>query len=84
MADPTKKQRKTPAQRAQDQYDLAVRVAKRLQKQHTALAAEAARVGKERDAAFRRRDYLEKHPDLPTQKKTDTTAAPTTSGGTPA
>jgi hypothetical protein len=68
------RQRKTPRQRAEEALAVATRNAKRLQAQHTALAAEAERVGKERDAAFRRRDYLAQHPDLPQPTHGDTTA----------
>lgn len=76
------KQRKTPAQRAQEQYDAAVRIAKRLQDQHTALAARAEHVGKERDAAFRRRDYLAGHPDLPQQSTPHDSASPISTNST--
>lgn len=79
-----KQQRKTPAQRAQQQYDTAVRIADRLDTQWRAAAAEADRLEKARAAAVRRREFLAGHPDLPTQKKTDTTTATPTSGGTPA
>ncbi len=55
---------KTPRQRAEEAYAVAQRLASRLQAKHAALAAETERVGRERDAAFTRRDFLAKHPDL--------------------
>lgn len=89
MTDPTKKkQRKTPAQRAQEAYDVATRIADRLKDQAKKARAEATRLENERDAAIKRRDYLAGHPDLPTQKKqpstADTSATTTPPGGTTA
>lgn len=78
MTDQKKKQRKTPAQRAQEQYDTATRIADRLKDQAKKARAEATRLEQERDAAIARRDFLAQHPDLPTQKKTDTTSGGTT------
>jgi hypothetical protein len=66
---PKKKQRKTAAQRAQEAYDVATRIADRLSDQDKKARAEATRIGSELAAAIKRRDYLAGHPDLPKQKQ---------------
>lgn len=64
------RQTKTPAQRAQEQYDLAGRVADRLVGKASAAKKTYDDLVEQRDAAIRRRDYLAQHPDLPEQPST--------------
>lgn len=64
---------KTPAERAQEQYDVAARVAARLTRKVTDATADLATLTAEAAAAVRRRDYLSNHPDLPQQKSATTT-----------
>lgn len=59
---------KTPAERAQEQYDVASRIAERLHEKQQRAAAELDQLTDEHAAAVRRRDYLAQHPDLPKQK----------------
>lgn len=66
------KQRKTPQQRAQEQLDVATRIADRLTTQTTKARADLDRLNRERDAAVARRDYLAQHPDLPKKKPSTT------------
>lgn len=85
MTEPKKKQRKTAAQRAQEAYDVQVRIANRLIDQEKRAKHEHDRIRIERDAAIARRDYLAKHPDLPKQKQDPTsTTTSTPPGGTTA
>jgi hypothetical protein len=65
------RQTKTPAQRAQEQYDTALRVAERLIKKTEAAAAALEDLRAERDAAVARATFLSDHPDLPTQPTTN-------------
>lgn len=60
----TTRQRKTPAQRAQEQLDIATRAVERLTVKRTTLATELEEISAERDAAIARRDHLAQHPDL--------------------
>lgn len=75
------KQRKTPAQRAQEQYDVATRIADRLNSQVGHARSEFDRLKTEADAAVVRRDYLAMHPDLPKQKTPHNQPSITTSTG---
>lgn len=59
---------KTPAERAQEQFDVAARIAERLHEKQQKAAVELDRLTDEHAAAVRRRDYLAQHPDLPKQK----------------
>lgn len=59
------RRQKTPAERAQEQYDTAARIADRLLVKRDAAQAEYERLDREHAAAVRRRDYLANHPDLP-------------------
>lgn len=61
------RQQKTPAQRAQEQYDVAARVAERLAAKAKKARADLEQLEREANAAGVRRDYLAKHPDLPDQ-----------------
>lgn len=71
------RQQKTPRQRAQEQLDLATRVADRLTRQAKKARTELDRLNRERDAAVVRRDYLAQHPDLKsTTSKTSSTTTP--------
>lgn len=67
---------KTPAERAQEAYDVAARIADRLRAKRDAAEADLERLDREHAAAAARRDYLAQHPDLPkqptTQKSGDT------------
>lgn len=73
------RRQKTPAERAQEQFDVADRIATRLAVKVAAARVEVDQLEQELDAARIRRDYLAQHPDLPKQK------TPTTkSGETPA
>lgn len=63
------RQTKTPAQRAQEAYDLSCRIAERLEAKTAAARAEYIRLEEEHAAAVTRRDYLAGHPDLPKQSK---------------
>jgi hypothetical protein len=66
MTTPAKSPRrhKTPQQRAQEQLDIATRLANRLTTQAKKARADLARLDRERDTAVVRRDYLAAHPDL--------------------
>lgn len=59
------RQRKTPAQRAQEAYDAACRAAERIETKLTDSRAETAQLEAEHADAVKRRDYLAQHPDLP-------------------
>ena len=65
------RQRKTPAQRAQEQYDVACRVVERLAATATKARAEADKLQAEYAEAVARRDYLAGHPDLPKRTAID-------------
>lgn len=58
---------KTPAERAQEAFDTAVRVTKRIEDRIAKAKAEVAELEGELAAAVKRRDYLGQNPDLPTQ-----------------
>lgn len=58
---------KTPAERAQDAYDVARRIADRLEAKTATARATYLRLEEEHVAAVTRRDYLAGHPDLPKQ-----------------
>lgn len=60
------RQQKTPRQRAQEQLDVAKRVAEKLLRQRNDAQAQLDRLQLEADAAVARRDYLAQHPDLHT------------------
>lgn len=61
------RQTKTPAQRAQENLEVAERIAARLTRKLTKARSELQQLERERDAAVVRRDYLAGHPDLPKQ-----------------
>lgn len=67
---------KTPAERAQEAYDVAERIAARLASKGAKARAELDELDRELTAARIRCEYLSHHPDLPKQK--------TTTGDTPA
>ena len=58
------RQPKTPAQRAQEAYDVAARIADRLDQKRRKAADDLDQLEREYAAAVRRRDYLAQHPDL--------------------
>lgn len=64
------RQTKTPAQRAQEAYDTAARVAERLTKKLRKARADLEAIEREQREAIQRRDFLAGHPDL---KKPTTT-----------
>lgn len=59
---------KTPAERAQEQYDVACRIADRLRAKRDAVESELEQLDTDYGAAVARRDYLAQHPDLPKQQ----------------
>lgn len=58
------RQQKTPRQRAQEALALEERRVKRLTEQWTKARDTAERLGRDRDAAVVRRNYLAQNPDL--------------------
>lgn len=60
----TKRQTKSPRQRAQEQLDVATRLVSRLETKKAQLQIELAGIEKEYAAAEARRLYLSQHPDL--------------------
>lgn len=65
------RQNKTPAQRAQDAYDIAKRVAERLDKKARKARSALADLDREHREAAARRDFLAQHPDLPKNQPTE-------------
>lgn len=66
MAKPkAERRKKTPQERAQEQLDVATRIAERLGAKAKALRTELDEVEREHRAALRRQDFLSQHPDLP-------------------
>jgi multidrug efflux pump subunit AcrA (membrane-fusion protein) len=61
------RQRKTPAQRAQEAYDIERRRAARLAAKVADAKSELTALEAELADASKRRDYLAAHPDLPAQ-----------------
>lgn len=64
---------KTPAERAQEQLDVANRAVIRLDRKVDAARTELAQLELEHADAVRRQQYLRQHPDLPQQQETTTT-----------
>lgn len=70
------RQSKTPRQRAEEALAVAQRAYDRLNTKAKDLRGELEAVEREQRAALARRDYLAKHPDLPTNPSTATEGDP--------
>ena len=68
--------RKTPAQRAQDDYDVALRVLEKATARAEKTAADDKKAQEDAAAAKRRVAFLGTHPDLPPQDGDGAPAAP--------
>lgn len=60
--------RKSPAEKAQEAYDVAQRLIEKLQAKHRKLYTELDQVRADLDQAIKRRDYALRNPDLPAQE----------------